>query len=299
MSESSKDRDLRAGLVVTGVGMGVNILLAVLKLVVGYAGRSQALIADGVHSFSDLASDIVVWLGLKWGRKEEDESHHYGHGRIETLSSMFTGFILLLIAGGIAYDSIDSIYNQEQSNPGPLTIAVAAFSILAKEALYWYTRAVGKRIRSMALIGNAWHHRTDALSSVAVLIGVTGAYIDPDWVLADSLAAIIVTYFVARVGAKLVWGAVKEFVDTAPDQKIQNQLLEVAAQVPDVHEVHDLRARYSGPRIQVELHVVVDPDISVREGHAIAKAVEARILDEVSDVERVITHVDPEPKPKD
>ncbi|HOP07286.1 MAG TPA: cation diffusion facilitator family transporter [candidate division Zixibacteria bacterium] len=287
---------LKQGLRVTWVGMFVNILLIGVKIVAGVLGRSQALIADGVHSISDLVSDVIVLLGLRWGRKGEDEDHQFGHARIETIAAMLTGIILILIGFGLAWSAILSIYEHESSHPGRLAIAAAFFSIVLKEAMYWYTIRIGRRIRSKALIGNAWHHRSDALSSIAVLIGVTGAYLNPDWSLADAVATLVVTFFIFRVGGTLTWSAMKEVVDTAPDPETLKKIMSYASAVEGVHQVHDIRARYVGSSIQVELHIVVDPDLTVREGHAIAKEVEKQVLKNVVDVERTIIHVDPEPK---
>ena len=292
--EEQLRRDTRAGLVVTWVGCGVNIALVIIKIAAGLAVRSQALVADGVHSLSDLFSDFVVILGLKLGRKEEDENHPFGHARIETISGMLVGAILLVVGAGIAYNALVSIYEHRVSSPGAFAIVVAAASIVLKEALYWYTMKVGRRIRSMALIGNAWHHRTDALSSVAVLIGVTAAYVNPDWHLADAYAALVVTVFIFRVGGHLTWGALKQVVDTAPDRETLDQLVETALKVKGVEQVHDVRARYSGQQIFVEMHIVVDPDLTVRQGHYIADEVRFHLVNEISDVTRVIIHVDPE-----
>ncbi|MFZ5980526.1 MAG: cation diffusion facilitator family transporter [Candidatus Zixiibacteriota bacterium] len=287
---------LSEGLKVTWVGLFANLFLIVLKLIGGVIGHSQAMIADAAHSISDLFSDIVVLFGLRWGRKSADDEHHWGHARIETISSLIVGFLLFLVALWIAYNAIISIYNHESSGPTSLTIFIAAGSILLKEALYWYTIRVGRRIRSIALVSNAWHHRSDAMSSVAVLIGVTAAYLNPNWHLADAYAALIVSFFIVKVGGSLTWSAFKELADTAPDRKILEEMQQKASAVIGVRQVHDLKARYSGSQIFVEIHVVVDPKITVRQGHAIAKAVEHRLLDEVRDVSRVTIHVDPDIK---
>ena len=287
-------KDLSSGLVVTWVGCAVNVVLVAVKFIAGLAVGSQALIADGVHSVSDLFSDFVVLVGLKLGRQEEDENHPFGHARIETISGMLVGAILLVVAAGIAYKAFASIHEHRVSTPGVLAIIVAAASILLKEGMYWYTMKVGRRIKSLALIGNAWHHRTDAFSSVAVLIGVTAAYIKPAWHLADAYAALVVTIFIFKVGGSLTWGALKQVVDTAPDRRILEQMLQAALSVEGVQQVHDVRARYSGQQIFVEMHVVVDPNLTVRQGHIIADKVRFHLVNEISDVTRVIVHIDPD-----
>jgi len=286
--------DLSSGLRVTWIGLVVNVLLVVFKLWAGTISRSQALVADAVHSLSDIFSDVVVLLGLKWARKDEDDTHPYGHARIETISSMVVGLLLVLVGVGIAYKATMSIYNHDVSRPGPIAIFAAATSILLKEAMFWYTRLVGMRLKSPLLIANAWHHRSDALSSVAVLLGVTAVYVNPNWHLADAYAALVVTFFIVKVGLNLTWLAFKELADTAPDEAIVARLTEDVRAVHGVRQVHDLRARHSGTQIFVELHIVVDPELTVREGHDIAREVKARLLAKFTEVTRVIIHVDPE-----
>jgi cation diffusion facilitator family transporter len=293
-SEKSQAQHLASGLTATWIGALTNVLLVVLKLSVGIVGRSQALIADGVHSISDLFSDMAVYFGLKWGRKAADEAHPYGHGRIETLSGLVVGLILFLVALGIAYNAVVSIYRHETEAPSVLVIFVAGFSIVIKEVLYWYTLAVGRRIDSPALIANAWHHRSDALSSVAVLIGVGVAYLNPEWHVADSVAALVVSYFIVRVSVSLLSTAANELVDTTPGPDVMDGIRQRASAITGVREVHDIRARKSGPHILVELHIVVDKDITVLEGHGIAKQVEGALLHELPKVSKVTIHIDPD-----
>ena len=288
--------EVASGLRATAVGSVVNIILVVFKLWAGVLSNSQALIADGIHSLSDLFSDFVVIMGLKWGRKHEDADHPYGHARIETISSMVVGILLVAIGFGIAYNAIQSIFNHEPSTTSLFAVYVAAISIVMKEGLYWYTIVVGRRLRSLALIGNAWHHRSDALTSVAVLIGVGATYINHDFYMVDSYAAFFVTFFVVKVGVSLVWAAFRELSDTAPNKEVLEQLSATASGVKGVRQVHDMKARHSGTQIFVELHIVVDPDLTVRVGHEISRNVKARLLGEFADVTRVIIHVDPELK---
>lgn len=292
---SQAQRDLSAGLRVTWAGVGVNVILIVAKLWVGIVGRSQALVADGVHSVSDLFSDAVVLLGLRWGRKEADADHPFGHARIETSASLIVGLLLMLVAAWIGYRAVEGLIAEEHSIPGFLPILAAIGSVLLKEGMYWYTIGVGRRIKSKALEANAWHHRSDALSSIAVLFGVGAAYIEPAWWMADLIAAMVVAVFVLKVGGKLVFEAFREMVDTAPHPDEIEQIANCASAVEGVREVHDIRARHHGGQIVVELHIVVDPDITVAEGHAIADEVETRLVAELEAVTQAITHVDPEP----
>jgi len=300
LSDSNEDfsitSNIAPGLKVTWVGSVVNVILVVFKLWAGFVSNSQALIADGFHSLTDLFSDFVVILGLRWGRKLEDEDHPYGHARIETISGMIVGMVLILVGLGITYSAISSIYYHEPSRPSLFAIYAAAISIILKEGLYWYTIVVGKRLKSLVLIANAWHHRTDALSSVAVFIGVGATYVKPTWHMADSYAALVVTFFVIKVGLNLVWSAFKELSDAAPNREMLGQFIKRARQVEGVRQVHDMRARYSGSQIFVELHIVIDPNITVRQGHDIAREVKRRLVNEFADVTHVIIHVDPELK---
>ncbi len=291
MSELSKN--MSKGFLVTIVGICANIVLVVIKIYAGLLGKSQALVADGIHSLSDLLSDFIVLFGLKWGAMDADENHPFGHGRIETLSSMIVGILLIGAGVGIVYNSVEVLYEHQKAEPTLLTIFIAFTSILIKETMYWYTVLIGRKMKSMLLIANAWHHRTDALSSVAVLIGVGGVYLNPDWYLADSLASLFVTYFIFRAGGQMVCTALKEVADTAPSKDVLDKIRDTAQTVDGVINAHDIHARFSGGQIFSEIHIVVNPEITVREGHEIADEVERAVIAEVDDLVRVIVHVDP------
>ncbi|MBD3332472.1 cation diffusion facilitator family transporter [candidate division GN15 bacterium] len=286
--------DTAAGFRVLVVGLLANLLLVALKGWVGMMARSQALIADAVHSISDVVTDIVSLVGLWWGRQEEDAEHPWGHGRIETFAGMLVGILLIAAAVGIAYSATRSLISGHVAPASRWVLLAAAISLIIKEAMYWYTVVVGRRLGSMVLIANAWHHRSDALSSLAVLIGAGASFLNPDWAWADPLAAIVVAYFVARVGIKLVHQSFREFVDAAPDPQLVERIRLVAADVPGVRDAHDIRSRSSGGQVFVEIHLVVDPGITVSEGHRIAKEVEAAIKNGIDQVTRVITHIDPD-----
>ena len=287
-------REKADGMKVTWVGVAVNLALVGLKFYGGVVGKSQALVADAVHSLSDLFSDVIVLLGLNWGRKEADEDHPYGHGRIETIASAFVGIFLLAAGLGIAYSAIESIYQHRVAQPTGIALVMAGLSIVSKEWMYWYTVRVGRRIRSAALIGNAWHHRSDALSSVAVFIGLLVTQINPDWHLADAIAAMLVSIFIFRVGGRLIWQAFRELADTAPEQKILKELQRRAEAIDGVLQVHDLKARHMGAQVIVEMHVVVDGAMTVFDGHEIAREVRLRLMADVDQVSEVFVHLDPD-----
>ena len=284
----------RQGQRVTWVGLWVNLALAVGKFGAGVFGHSQAMVADAAHSLSDLVTDAVVLLGLKLGRSAPDESHPYGHGRIETLAAQVVALSLLAVAVFIGWEAARRLLAGQASYPNWLALAGAGVSIVVKEVLYRYTVAVGRRINSPAVVANAWHHRSDALSSVAVLIGVAVALIHPAWHSLDSWAALVVAVLVAKVGAQVFWGALKEMTDTSPGNEVVLSIKACALGVPGVRQVHDLKVRSMGGRLQMQLHVVVDPAISVVQGHAIAKEVEGCVLDQFSDASEVMVHVDPD-----
>lgn len=290
------ETDLESGIRVTVSGLILNAGLTIIKLWIGWTSQSQALIADGVHSISDLFGDFLVIFGLTLGRKEPDENHPFGHARIETIAGMAMGLLLLAVALVIIISSIKSISSLEQTKASLPVIGAAILSILLKESMYQYTIKVGRRIKSLAVVGNALHHRSDALSSVAVLIGVLAAYLNPSWYLADSIAALVVSLFIIKVGVSLVRITLREVVDTSPDREIVAQLIYKAESIEGVRQAHDLKARHSGSRMLIEIHIVVDPDLTVRQGHDIARAVKRSLLDEIPDVSHVIVHVDPDLK---
>ena len=265
----------------------------------GVFGQSQALIADAVHSVSDLFTDVVVLLGLKIGRKGPDQEHPYGHGRIETLASAIVGMALIATALYLGIQASFSIYSHTEYHPTLLALFTAAASMILKEVLYRYTVRVGRRIRSPLIVANAWHHRSDALSSVAVLLGVTGAHIKPTWHILDSYAALLVSFFIIKVGLQTLIKALLEFIDTAPSPKILDQVTQCAMSVEGVMDIHDLRARTTGGSYQMEAHIVVDGRMTVIEGHRIAKAVEKCLLEEVDGIDRVTVHVDPKIEEED
>lgn len=283
----------RKGTSVTLIGAAVNTALIVLKFIAGVLGMSQALIADAVHSISDLFTDAVVLFGIRVGKRAPDESHPFGHGRLETLASSVIGIALIITALYLGIKAARDIYTNAVYHPRTLALAGAALSIAAKEGLYHYTVRAGRRLKSRLIVANAWHHRTDALSSVAVLLGVAGARINPSWHVLDSFAALIVSFFIVKVGLEILGNTLKEFIDTAPDPAVLQRIRQCALGVNGVLDAHDLRVRTSGGLYQMEIHVVVDGRLTVTDGHKIAKEVEACLSEDIADFDRVIVHVDP------
>jgi cation diffusion facilitator family transporter len=278
---------------VTLVGSVVDLLLGVAKIVVGYIGSSQALIADGVHSLSDLATDVVVLFAMKHGSREADEKHPYGHGRIETLATIGLGVTLVGIGAGIAWDAVLRLLHPELlMHPGWLALVVASISIVAKEAIYHYTMRCANKWNSNLLRANAWHSRSDAISSVIVVIGVLGSM--GGLVYLDAVAAIGVALMVAWIGGKLAWHSAQELIDTAMEPEQVEQIRQAIQAVDGVVALHMLRTRRMGESGLVDVHILVNPRISVSEGHRISDTVRAQIMREVDAVTDVMVHIDPE-----
>ncbi len=282
-----------AGRNVTLIGALVNVILIGLKLTAGILGKSNALIADGVHSISDLFTDVVVLVGIWRGRRPADEDHPFGHGRIEALSTAIVGLSLVATALYLGFQAAMGIYMRHESHPNVLAIIGAGVSIVLKEALYRYTVLTGRRMKSQLVVANAWHHRSDALSSVAVLAGVTLAQIKPSWHIFDAFAALLVSFFIIKVGLEILGDSFRELSDAAPIPETLNSIQLCALSVEGVMNVHDLRVRTSGGRHQIEIHIVVNASLTVKEGHGIAKDVEACLVNDIDDVGRAIVHVDP------
>lgn len=289
----SNSTSASTGSKVTLVGVLVNTLLILLKLVTGIFGSSQALIADAVHSFSDLFTDAVVLIGLKVSQKPPDKTHHFGHARIETLASTIVGIALIGTALYIGIEASLTIYRHTEYHPTTLALFGAAVSIVLKEALYHYTIRTGRRIKSQLIVANAWHHRSDALSSVAVLIGVAGTLINPSWHILDAFAALLVSFFIVKIGLDILRDALREFTDTAPKPEIIGKIQQCALSVNGVVDTHDLRVRTSGGQYQMEIHIVVDGQLTVLEGHKIAKVVEGCLVEDVGNFDSIAIHVDP------
>jgi cation diffusion facilitator family transporter len=286
----SRYREIRK---VTLVGSVIDLLLGIVKILAGWLAHSQALIADGFHSLSDLATDIVVLYAAKHSHREADEDHPYGHGRIETLATVGLGISLIAVAFGIGYDAVRRMNSPELLlDPGLLALGVAIVSVFAKEAIYQYTRHAARRLRSNMLMANAWHSRSDAISSIVVVIGVGGAMMGHAYL--DSVAAIAVAVMIAKIGFDLVRDSSRELIDTALDPQVTEAIRKEVFSIDGVRALHMLRSRRSGSDALVDLHLQVDPRISVSEGHQIADTVRRQLLDGIDEVTDVTIHIDPE-----
>ena len=267
---------------VTWVGFAVNAVLAVLKIAAGIIGRSTAMLADGVHSITDFASDIIVIVFLGLSHRKADSDHAYGHGKYETFATMIVSFILGIVAIGFFIDGAEkvwmSLHGHEIARPGMIALIMAVVSIGSKEWLFHYTRRVGRRINSPGVIANAWHHRSDAMSSLATLAGIAGAmFLGDRWRILDPLAAMLVSVFILIVAVKLAGPAVKELLEASLPAPVINEIDNVIAGTHGVKSYHKVRTRRNGNTDIVDLHILVDPDITVKQGHDIATDCEQRL----------------------
>ncbi len=278
---------------VTLTGAALNLVLALLKILVGVTGHSEALVADGIHSLSDLLSDAMVWFAAHHAQEAPDEAHPYGHGRFETAATLGLAALLMLVALGIAWDAARHLFAPATLEaPALLTLYVALLSIVSKEWLYHYTRRAARRIRSDMLQANAWHHRSDAVSSIVVVIGIAGTLAGLDYL--DEVAAVIVAVMIARIGWDLGAGALRELVDTALEPERIQAMRRTILDVGGVRDIHMFRTRRIGSMAAADIHVMVEPRISVSEGHMISIVVEQRLKREFDEITDVTVHIDPE-----
>ena len=285
--------DLKAGRKITWIGIGVNGALIVLKIYGGIYGRSKALLADAVHSASDFISDFLVLVGLHFLVKEKDSDHPYGHGKIETLATIGVGVLLCLASVKIGLDAALAIYRGELAAPERFTIIIAALSVISKEALYQVTVKLGRKLGSEAMVANAWHHRSDAWSSGVTLIGVTLAAFVPRLRVLDSYAALLVSFFILKVAVDILVGAIKKIIDTSPSEELLSGAKEEIQSVPGVRNCHDLTGRYYGSMIFMEVHIEVDPDLTVLASHSIANEARERVRSRFEEVSNLLVHIDP------
>ena len=278
---------------VTWGGMAVNISLAGIKFLVGFLGASQAVIADAVHSLSDMTTDIAVILGVRFWSAPPDKGHPYGHQRIEALVTMAIGLALASVAVGLGYNSLATIHDDHIQEIGWVAIIGPILSILGKEALYQWTVYVGVQVKSTAVIANAWHHRSDALSSIPALIAVVVAALYPDWGFVDHIGAVIIAVFILKVSWDIIVPALKELSDAGASLKTQQQIGDLTMMVKGVKSVHAIRTRTFGSRLHIDLHILVDPELSVRAGHSISEDVKQHLLQQGPDVLDVVVHLEP------
>src|SRR6056297_1223665 len=268
-----------------------NTLLAVLKISIGFFANSKALIADGFHSVSDMASTIIVMISIKFSETPADKNHPYGHEKAEALGTNILAVILILTAVFLGRDAILTIMSGNIAEPGSWALFAAFISIIVKELLYRFTIKIGEEINSRGLIADAHHHRSDAFSSIAALIGIGGAKLGFRFL--DPLAGLVVAFLILKVGYEILRDTSYELMDGRPAKEKINQIRECAAAINGVIEIHDIKLRSYGPNYIVDLKIVVEDQLSVVEGHNIACRVENEIINNSEDVKDVLVHVDP------
>lgn len=294
------DADNRARRIyrVTAVGLAVNVALAAGKLAAGLAGRSGAMIADAVHSVSDFATDIVVLVCVRLSSRPRDEDHDYGHGKYETLASVLIGLALAAVAIGIFANSVGLIKlvveGEQIPRPGLVAVIAAGVSIIVKEALYRYTVVEGRRLNSPAVVANAWHHRSDALSSVATLVGIGGArFLGGSWRILDPIAAIMVSALIVKVAYDLVVSGVNELVEHSLPASTEKEIIDIVTSDGNVSDPHNLKTRRIGQNIAVEVHIRLPHDMTVGQSHSITVGIERRLRERFGDGTQTIIHVEP------
>ena len=275
---------------VTVVGAVWNLLLGIGKMIAGVVGQSQALVVDGVHSFSDLISDAVVLGAARWGSIEADHNHQYGHGRIETMAAAVVGLLLLGVAAGFLIDAVGRLLEPERlQQPGWLALGAAVASVVIKELLFHYTRRVARQTDSKLIEANAWHHRSDAFSSVIVIFGVAGVLAGIAWL--DSVAAIVVAAMVGWMGWQFVASAAVELVDTAIPERERRELEQIIMAVDGVRDLRNLRTRRMGGQIVMDVTILLDPHITLMEADSIAAVVRLNLLDQSTAVSDVVVGI--------
>lgn len=283
---------------VTLVGSAVNFLLLVFKFFAGIVGHSAAMLADAVHSLSDFITDMVVIVFVRISAKPEDEGHDYGHGKYETLATAIIGMLLLAVGFGICWNGGSAIYRflqgGELQKPGTLALKAALLSIVFKEILYQYTAFKGKRLNSQAVIANAWHHRSDALSSIGTAAGIGGAILLGDrWLVLDPVAAVIVSFFIIRVAVRLLLPCVEELLEKSLPAETEEEIKKTILSFPGVSSPHHLRTRRIGSYCAIAVHVRMDGRITLEEAHRTATAIEKRLKEQFGSGTLTSIHVEP------
>lgn len=283
---------------ITIIGSVVNFLLLVFKFFAGIAGHSAAMLADAVHSLSDFITDIVVIVFVRISNKPEDKGHDYGHGKYETLATAIIGILLLCVGFGIFWNGAVTIYGflqgEQLEAPRMLALVAALVSLALKEILYRYTVIMGKKLNSQAVIANAWHHRSDALSSIGTAVGIGGAILlGPPWRVLDPVAAVAVSFFIMKVSVQLLIPCVEELLEKSLPEDVEKKIEQTALSFPGVSQPHHLRTRRIGSYYAIEMHVRMDGKISLEEAHRTATAIENKLREIFGEGTHVGIHVEP------
>ena len=291
----SRERDIYK---VTLVGSAGNVALLTFKFIAGIMGHSSAMIADAVHSLSDFITDVVVLAFVHVSAKPQDKDHDYGHGKYETFASFIIGLALMAAATGIIVSDVAKLIDwaggKQLAAPGWLALVAAVISVVVKEVLYRYTAASGKRLGSQALVANAWHHRSDALSSIGTTVGIGGAIVLGNrWTVLDPLASVVVGCLLVRISVKLLRDSVGELTDASLSSDIETEIEQIIGSFPDVREPHNLRTRRIGNRFAIEAHVRMDGNLPLTVAHDRATAIEQSLKERFGNQTHVTIHMEP------
>ena len=279
---------------ITIVGVLGNILLTAFKMLAGILGKSGAMVSDAIHSLSDVIVTLIAFFGIKVSKKPADDDHPYGHERIECVASLVLGIILIgtgIAIGKVGVDKIISGNYNKLPIPGTIALVAAIVSIVVKEAMFWYTRHYAKIIDSSVFMADAWHHRSDALSSVGALIGIGGARLG--YPIMDPIASVIICLFILKVGIEIIIDAIKKMMDTSAGSEYDQKIHDFVAKQQGVEEVDIVNSRMFGNKVYVDLEIKVDENLTVREGHDIAENVHDLLEQEFKEVKHVMVHVNP------
>lgn len=282
------------GRAVTWLSIALNVVLGITKLLAGWLGHSRALIADGLHSLTDLASDVATLMAMSVALRPPDQNHPYGHHKAASLVTLVIATSLLLFGGLLVVDGIRGLQSGATRVPSVLTLLVALGSVAIKEALFWRTRRVARATGSRLLLANAWHHRTDSASSLVAATGIgTALLLGPQWAFVDAVASVVLAGWLGVEGVRLLRGAVDDLMDSAPDQELVDDLREHILPVEGALAYHDFRARRVGDLVEADVHLLVHPTLSIQEGHLIAHRVKEAILARHPEVLSLLIHVEP------
>lgn len=295
MEKTSRERQIYK---VTIIGSIANFVLLVFKFVAGVLGKSSAMIADAVHSLSDFVTDIIVLVFVKVSAKPQDAGHDYGHGKYETLATAIIGLVLLMVGTGIFWSGLSKILavsrGEEIGRPDLIALIAAVVSIVVKEILYRYSVIVGRRVQSQAVVANAWHHRSDAFSSIGTALGIAGAiFLGKDWHILDPIAAVVVSVFIVKVSIQLLIPCMNDLLEKSLPEKVEKEIITIIKEDPQVADPHNLKTRRIGNDCAIEVHIRVYPDMTVREAHVVATGIENRLRAKFGARTHVAVHVEP------
>ncbi len=293
-----KDERTRIAQKVTWVGFFINLVLTGFKLAAGIFGKSTAMVADGVHSLSDFVTDVIVLLFIGVSGKDRDEDHRYGHGKYETFATLLISLALLIVGFGIFWSGlskvIDTLNGKEIEQPSIIALIAALISIVVKEGLYWYTKNEGEKINNQAVIANAWHHRSDAFSSIGTALGISGAiFLGENWRILDPIAGIVVSFFIIKVAVDLGMPSVNELLEKSLPKQTEQEILAILNENPEILAFHNLKTRKIGNIYAIDVHIKLNKEISFVRSHDIATETEVKFRERFG--KNTITSIHTEP----